>query len=404
MAETEQQFVIPKNIPYVKNYGAILRNLLNGVKQDAVSFAKIHNLDAEYLEAVMNSEKPMTDDIILAIMNHPPINFSRLFEPAYRSRLPLQDDTTGGVIVCSYTQTMSTKRIFDRGPSKTPYYEYADTAMSVTSPFRPEWIKELYLHDGINPDLPDWAFNKGHFEFQMTYFIGPVNFHWIDNNGKKHVRQMDTGDINYIIPFVPHSFSTRKHGEGLILAVTYGGAISAEDFQTKIQSESLQDFVRNIKGKFSRLEPNLITDKLGGVIVRKNEEAIIKEEGHYTTSILLEGIPYQPNTRALEYDIKHSSDKKLDIKADAERWGYNVGDTLVKLLWKNHEKLLGPGDSFFIKPGVEHAFRLHNGHGKLVVMEILPDIGDPLGELALINKYSGDRGIARVHTENTRWF
>lgn len=87
----------------------------------------------------------------------------------------------------------------------------------------------------------------------------------------------------------------------------------------------------------------------------------------------------------------------------AERWGYNIGDKPVLLLWDSNENILQPGDSFFIKPKTPHAFRC-TSNAKLAVMEILPDSGDPMGEFALIYRYSGDRGLSRVHTENTRWF
>lgn len=316
-----EQFAVPVDAEYVKNYGHVLRNLLNGVKQDASSFAQIHGLDAQYLEEVMNGKKPLTQEIIKAIMNHSPLNVHLLFDPKHRSRIPVHDDTIKGVVICRHKQTMDTKRTFNRGHQKVPYYDYGDTAMSRTSPFRPEWIKELYVHDGEDPNVPDWAFNKGHFEFQMTYFIGHVNFHWIDNDGKMHVRQMNTGDINYITPFVPHTFSTRKEGEGLILAVTYGGAISAEDVQSGIQSLSLQNFLAQIKDKLPQPKEHLPTDELGGVIVRRNSDSALKNEDHYSIKILMDSIPYQPYTRALEYDIKASSDKKLDIQSDGRKMG-----------------------------------------------------------------------------------
>ena len=86
---------------------------------------------------------------------------------------------------------------------------------------------------------------------------------------------------------------------------------------------------------------------------------------------------------------------------NAERWGYNVGDTPIAMEWAKHKIALNPGDSFFIKSGVKHSFR---GNGKMLVMEMRPEGSNPLEELALIARYSGDRGLARVHSENTQWF
>ena len=48
--------------------------------------------------------------------------------------------------------------------------------------------------------------NNGHFMHQFTYFIGDVNFYYIDKNGKKQTAMMSTGDSMYITPFTPHSF------------------------------------------------------------------------------------------------------------------------------------------------------------------------------------------------------
>lgn len=391
------------------NYGPILRGLLNGVKQTAQSFAKIHKLDPEYLEAVMRGEKPLSKEIINAVENHSPLNARALFDPKDRHKLPIRDDTNDGVVVFTARQREATIRTFERGPKdgkKVPFYDYADTAMSKTSAFRPEWIKELYVNSGDDPNVPDWAFNNGHFEYQMTYFIGTVNFHWIDKNGKKHARKMNTGDLNYITPFVPHTFTTRKPGDGLILAVTYGGSVATEQFQSEIKSMELAEYIAAIKQKLPVIEGEILTDELNGVIVRSNKDCNICKTEAYEQKELISGIPNQPSTKAFEYFIKKNSDnKKLDIKVDADRWGYNAGNIQVMLFWKNHMEILEPGSSFFIQPNVAHGFRnLEGEEGKIVAMEIKPEAGNPLKDLALIYKYSGQEGLERVHSETKQWF
>merc|ERR1719296_639511 len=61
---------------------------------------------------------------------------------------------------------------------------------------------------------------------QTTLFIGPVDFYFKDQHGVVHRHEMDTGDSNYISPFVPHSFTARsKEREAVIIAVTYGGNV-----------------------------------------------------------------------------------------------------------------------------------------------------------------------------------
>ncbi|CAK9070896.1 unnamed protein product, partial [Durusdinium trenchii] len=77
-----------------------------------------------------------------------------------------------------------------------------------------------------DPLDPDIQMNNGHLMMQTTLFIGPVDFYWKDRHGKVHRREMNTGDSNYISPFVPHSFTARKDApEAIIIAVTYGGAV-----------------------------------------------------------------------------------------------------------------------------------------------------------------------------------
>jgi len=389
-----------------ENYGSILRGLLNGVKQTANSFAKVHNLDAAYLEKVMKGEQMLTQEIIDAVENHTPLNARRLFNPEDRDKFPIQDDTEDGVIIFTAKQRESTIRTFERGPGgqKAPFYDYADTAMSKTSSFRPEWIVERYFHSGEDPDTPDWAFNKGHFEYQMTYFIGPVNFHWIDKDGKKHVRKMNTGDTNYITPFVPHTFTTRKEGEGLILAVTYGGSVASEDFQTEIKKKEMNEYVKETIEKLPTHASRMATDELNGVIITRNADGMVTKTSAYKEKEILSNVPNQSFTKVKEYDVLNSESLELDLKVDADRWGYNVGDVPVLLKWSSHSKELAPGDSFFIQPNVEHTFRKLDGEGKIVVMEIKPEDGDQMQDLALIYKYSGQEGLERVHSETKQWF
>jgi len=89
-----------------------------------------------------------------------------------------------------------------------------------------------YVNDS-DPNNPDVAFNNGHLMFQTTFFIGEVNFYWKIGE-EKFVTEMNTGDSNYITPFVPHSFTSRNpDAPGLIIAVTYSGAVrrALESFQ-----------------------------------------------------------------------------------------------------------------------------------------------------------------------------
>jgi len=120
----------------------------------------------------------------------------------------------------------------------------------------------------------------------------------------------------------------------------------------------------------------------------------------------MHAIPYQPYTKGGELIIKADKDNKtLDLEADADQWGYNTGDDPVMLLWPNNEEIINSGTSFFIQPGIKHAFRnTSEKEGKIVLMQIKPGAGDPWKELALIYLNSGEKGVKRAREETEQWF
>ena len=72
------------------------------------------------------------------------------------------DDTDHGVRVVTAAESNDSQRVFDRRDRSgglSQYYEYRDTAMSRTAPFKPEWIKELRVVADAEPDNPDVAYN-----------------------------------------------------------------------------------------------------------------------------------------------------------------------------------------------------------------------------------------------------
>lgn len=138
------------------------------------------------------------------------------------------DDSDEGVVVWNAIASASTSRVFDRPQADGtpgPYYEYRDTAMKRGAPFRPEWIQPLRIEPSGDANSTAICYNKGHLLHQFTFFIGAVNFYW-EVEGTRYCRALNTGDSCYITPFVPHSFASRDSSKlGLIIAVTYGGAL-----------------------------------------------------------------------------------------------------------------------------------------------------------------------------------
>ena len=142
-----------------------------------------------------------------------------------------------------------------------PYYSYKDTVMSKLSPFRPEWIKELLVVKNNKPTNTNVKFNKGHFLHQFTYFIGAVNFYYIES-GVKKVALMNTGDSMYISPYIAHSFTTRRNKlnkNGLILALTYADKVdySCIDELSAIGKNLSQKYKLDLDNKLQAFKSNL---------------------------------------------------------------------------------------------------------------------------------------------------
>ncbi|MGY9107895.1 MAG: hypothetical protein ACKVG0_15470, partial [Alphaproteobacteria bacterium] len=207
---------------YLKRLGARILSEANDLKRTPEAMASELGLGADAVLSVMRGESSLEDARSLAqrIADTYPVTLSKLWVE--------HDDTDDGVRVSRAADAKASSRIFDRSDrsgAKKPYYEYRDTAMSRNGPFKPEWIKELRLVTGVDPDNPDVVYNNGHLLHQVTFFIGPVNFYW-QTNGKRHCAELNTGDSNFITPFVPHSFTSRDPDQpGLIVAITYSAQV-----------------------------------------------------------------------------------------------------------------------------------------------------------------------------------
>lgn len=207
---------------YAKQVGARLFSELNDLKRTPEIFAKEAGLHEDLVKKILNGDG--TEEEI-----HACIQVMGKIYPIHSADLLMpRDDCQFGVKICRQSLSESTSRILNRKNRfgvDAPYYEYRDTAMSCTSYFKPEWIRELRVVDNNDPENPDVIYNNGHLLHQTTFFIGPVNFYY-ELNGKKHCAVMNTGDSMYISPFLKHSFASRDQNQlALILAVTFGGNV-----------------------------------------------------------------------------------------------------------------------------------------------------------------------------------
>ena len=202
----------------VQTIGQRLLSEANDLKRTFESISIELNLDLNKFKDVSSGISSYDEAIDLAkiLAANYPIRLSQLILD-----IPVHYH---GIKIMTAKESASSKRVFNRlngNNELTPYYEYRDTATTKSSPFKPEWIKELRVVENADPYNNDVAYNNGHFLHQMTAFIGPVNFYW-EIDGEKYSKEMNTGSSNYITPFIKHSFASRDRAqESIIIAVTF---------------------------------------------------------------------------------------------------------------------------------------------------------------------------------------
>jgi len=346
-----------------------------------------------------------------------------------------------------------------------PYYEYRDTAMSSVSLFRPEWIEELCVVDDNDPNNTAVQWNNGHFQHQVTYFIGDVNFYYIGENGEKKVAIMNTGDSNSQTPFRPHSFATRKNAKknGLILALTYGNQLAADaqqelsaigeelgmpywldftsrkkafgallNFHRKCASLSFEEITKRTgidKQKLIQFEDGLeipshetiitlaksmnvnsrdllpsdtIEDKM---IIQHHSESPSWYYPESTKAYKIVELSHSRNlpfSKAFEFSILKNNDDEFDLQVGLHQYIYNVGDENVQLNWQIKNSVKHDQ----LKPGDSAYIKpnvIHNfrGGGRLMVLRIAGRIA---GDAQRELSHLEQHDANRVISETSMWF
>ena len=428
--------------------------ILNDLKRRPEDAATELGISLEEITQIIDGEKILSQEIIEKAVKIWPLNVSDFYI--------IYDDTPTGVKLMSAEESKMSSRIMNRAGK--PYYEYRDTVMSSVAPFRPEWIMELCQVDDNNSENTDAKWNNGHFMHQFTYFIGDVNFYYLDENDKKQVSIMKTGDSMYISPFVPHTFTSRnKQSNGLILALTYGNKLTGDvkqelsglsteagsqfslDFSTKEKaSAALLKFHREILSLpinevsiRTKISTDTIIDLENAKRLPTQDEIILLARSYNVNSrelmaddkiekkvvvkpyneckkwyypenskiyefVELTSTPSLPFSKAFEINVQNSDSLDYDFKVGLHQFIYNVGENELLLNWE----FTGKKYTKLIQPGDSiyiKPFIKHNfrGNGKLVVLRIGGRIpGDSQRELSLI----GRRNTKRAINETMQWF
>ena len=422
------------------------RKILNDLKRRPEDASKDLNIDLSKINKILDSDEDVSFDIISKAVEVWPVNYSDFFSK--------YNDTDQGFKIMKKSESNLSSRKMKRNGED--YYLYKDTVMSKLSPFRPEWIEELSIVENDDPENKKVCFNNGHFLHQFTYFVGPVNFYYIENNLKK-IAKMNTGDSMYISPYIPHTFATRKNKDnilGHILALTFTDKIDVDhiDELSNISYEEVLSLKVNLdhrnKSFVSSLEKHLdllsmpidtfeksvgidlktikegnklpevetmekiasflkidlrdliFPEKKSEVYLKKykdgNSWEVKDDKNLYYKIIMLTNIPQVSSFRAIELEILNQDNFK-ELIVPAHQYIYNLNaDCIIKV---NDKKItFKPGDSIYLTPGKKHAF---TGNGKLLILRLNGKVsGDSDAQLSMLS----DDNIKRLINDNQPWF
>jgi len=441
-----------ENTELIKS-GQNFLGILNDIKRRPEDAAKELEVSLDEINSILSGKKELSADIVAKATKIWPVNA--------RDFYVIHDDCPQGIKIMRSEESKQSSRIMERAGYS--YYEYRDTAMSKTAPFRPEWIMELCFVDDDDPKNKLVQWNNGHFLHQFTYFIGEVNFYYIDSDGGKKVAVMNTGDSMYITPFVPHSFASRNdENPGLILALTYGSKITGDtqqelstlsnlgqefalDFSTTEKAASalikyfreiaslsfdeiskrtdipadkivefesgkitpsnmdLQNLAKALTVNLRDLLPNDKTENK--VIVKHHDEGkkwFYPSQTSAYEFVELANTTTLPFSKSLEIKINNTDSKELDLRTGLHQYVYNICNNTITINWA----LDGQSFSEKIHPNDSlyiKPFIEHNfrGEGKLLVLRIGGKIvGDSQRELSFVGKENTKRAIS----ETMQWF
>lgn len=397
--------------------GALLRSATNDLKRNTLASADELGIEEAELEAYFEGHMDVPEWLRTKAASLWPLN--------ERDLVPIRNDSPDGVRVYSVKDSEASARVFQRGG--IDYYEYRDTAMSKLASFRPELIKMLSVVDDTDPNNPKVHWNKGHLLYQLTYFVGPVNYYyrWGDES---HVLQMETGDSIWGLPFSPHTFTARNDSEpAYILALTYGGELmgdaqhelaalgpaTARNFawdedpdhtRTRLLRSHVDAAMLSVAELAERahLIPERVAELLHGhaIPTPAETEAVAaalqisvrelhpvspdspggislvrvdsqrwsypsEQQADYSVRQLA-GNRLHPYTRALEIEPLRTAGA-AEITTHQHQYLYNVGAAPMTMRWEYqgtaHEQRLAPGDSAYVMPFVPASFTVDEAPG-----------------------------------------
>lgn len=266
-----------KNL-FLRSIGSRIICELNDLKRTPESAAKELNIPIKELHRILKGV--CSEEQAFELVNR----MGKIYPIDHTQMYLLKDDTINGARFMTTEESANASRIYkrlDRNNNLTPYYDYRDTAMSRLALFKPELIYQLRYVDDNDPYNQDMVLNNGHNMHQYGLFVGPVNFYFEDLNGVSHCSEMNTGDSNYITPFLKHSFTSRsKNSEAFIIACTSGCETArAQKEMYALGQDVIKNYILNFREK-NKATLQLIKQHMNNdLLTIENMEVLLKELG-----------------------------------------------------------------------------------------------------------------------------
>ena len=358
-----------------------LRQIINDLKRRPEDAAKDLKLSDKSFKDYLNGKKNIDNKFLVKALSVWPIQLEELINPYFKK--------TSISKIMRFSKSEETKRIMKRG--NNDYYEYRDTVMDRNAPFRPEWIRQLCHVKDNKPSNKSLRWNKGHLLHQYTYFIGKVNFYYIDQNNNKKVSVMNTGDSMYIAPYIPHTFASRDIDcKGYIIAITFSDEISnkLQNYLINFKAYEIKKIIFKNKNKPINL-PRVVVTKASYKknIFKKNKNLLIKK---------LADNKITPTAKFREIQV--ISNNEIKFNEFYHQYLYVLSNqATIKIENKIHK--LKIGDTIYLRPFVEHVYPVK---GTKILNAKVQSI---LKKSALEQmSHLGKKNFNRLLGENNQWF
>ena len=356
-----------------------LRQVLNDLKRRPEDAARSLKLNKNLFNQYLNGKKDIDENFVKKFIEKFPVTINEFLNPNYHTKTNFK--------IMRASESKKTSRVMQRGGKN--YYEYRDTVMDRHAPFRPEWIRILNYVDSNNPNSKSLKWNRGHLLHQLTYFIGKINFYYVDKNKKKKTAVLNTGDSMYIAPYVPHTFSSRdKKCEGYIVAITFSDKISTDvqNYVARLGQEKIKKTIFNEKFKEQVKVTVKKSSKFKNKTLNKNN---FKVYNLASNNIV-------PDTNFFQVEVKKNNS---EINTSySHQYIYILSERTNMVINKKNFNLKR-GDTVYLQPMT--SFKLNKKSFKAVITQVQSILNQETREQIF---HLGANNLNRLVSDNSQWF